>query len=160
MTAHNNPASHSGQCACGASSFTVSGPPVLRLICHCTICQEFNDAAFADVSIYTADNVNLPDNQPISFSTFKKPPAVQRGKCQKCGKPAIEFFHLPVMQDLVMIPSENIAKSVELPAPKVHIFYHRRIADINDALPKVSGPIRSQLAMGRCLLPGLMRNKK
>ena len=145
-----------GQCACGASNFTVTGPPVMRLFCHCTICQEFNNAPFADISVYTAGKVNLPDDNPVAFNTYKKPPAVQRGKCSKCGEPAIEFFHMPLVPDMVLIPSENIAKTVDLPEPKFHMFYHRRVADANDSLPKYSGPMSSHLGSAKIFIASLM----
>ena len=146
-----------GHCECGKSSFTVTGQPVMRLYCHCTICQDFNDAPYADISVYTSGNVDLPADNPVTFSTYKKPPAVQRGKCSHCGKPAIEFFNIPVLPDMVMIPSQNITETVELPEPALHMFYHRRVADMNDNLPKYSGSIGSHLGSAKILLATLLK---
>ena len=47
---------------------------------------------------------------------------------------------------LAFVPIDNYPDQVVLPPPKMHIFYHRRVADVSDALPKYSGQWRSQLA--------------
>jgi len=36
--------------------------------------------------------------------------------------------------------------------PGAHIFYHRRIADEHDSLPKISGYWRSELAVTKMML--------
>jgi hypothetical protein len=45
---------------------------------------------------------------------------------------------------VAFVPSQNFPRSVELPAPDRHIFYHRRVADIPDQVPKLSGYWPSQ----------------
>ena len=143
------------QCQCGATRFTITGKPLVRMFCHCTICQEFNQAAYGDVTIFLAKNVQLQDAAQVSFKRYKSPPAVQRGKCATCQQPVIEQLDLPLMPALTIIPSQHIPAGPLLPAPATHIFYHRRVADIDDQLPKVSGFLRSQLALAGKLLPRL-----
>ena len=45
---------------------------------------------------------------------------------------------------VAFVPSQNFPRPVELPEPDRHIFYHRRVADIADAIPKLSGYWASQ----------------
>ena len=143
------------QCQCGKTKFTIKGDPIIRIACHCTICQEFNKAAFGDVTIFLSKDVTLEDIKTISLRKYKAPPAVQRGKCLECDKPVIEFLDLPLFPSLTIVPSELIPYGPLLPKLSAHIFYHRRVADIDDSLPKISGSIKSQLALSKKLLPGI-----
>ncbi len=139
-------------CKCGETNFSVSEPPLFRLICHCSICQRFNDAAYADVAVFRARDVEQPPKDSVSYERLRPPPNVQRGRCRSCGGPAIELFHAPLMPKLTMVPVGNIAAPEILPDPAVHIFYESRVCDVDDPLPKYSGYWRSQLQFGRLLL--------
>ncbi|MEC8428744.1 MAG: GFA family protein [Pseudomonadota bacterium] len=145
-----------GSCECGAASFKVSAKPLARAYCHCTICQEFNKADYADVSVFLSRDVTLEDPATVAMKSYKKtPPSVQRGKCRKCDKPALEYLDMPLLPGLTIIPSANIAAT--LPEPSMHIFYHRRKRDIQDDLPKHSGFLKSQWCFAKQLLPGIVR---
>mgnify|MGYP000205612909 CR=1 FL=1 len=148
---------HKCQCQCGSTEFTAVGDPILRVICHCTICQEFNDAAYADISIFLSKDVELLNAETVSLQQYKAPPAVQRGKCIACSNPAIEFLELPLFPALTIIPTGTFPDEARLPGPVAHLFYHRRVSDIDDALPKYEGFMKSQFALTRKLLPGLFR---
>ena len=145
------------QCECGNTKFTIQGKPIVRTFCHCTICQEFNNAAYADVTIFLSKDVHLYDKEKVNFKKYKSPPAVQRGKCATCNKPAIELLDLPLFPSLTIIPSENILPGPFLPEASSHIFYHRRVSNISDKLPKYSGFIKSQIAFSAKLLSGIIR---
>jgi hypothetical protein len=143
------------QCECGTTKFTIIGEPIVRIACHCKICQEFNKAAYADITIFLSKDVILEDIKTVSLRKYKSPPAVKRGTCIDCGKPAIEFLDLPLFPSLTIIPSQLIPYGPLLPKLSAHIFYHRRVADIEDELPKISGSVKSQLALSKKLLPGI-----
>jgi hypothetical protein len=144
------------QCRCGDTKFTVSAPAITRFYCHCTICQEFNNAPFSDVVIYRNKDVFLADESTVEFNTYKAPPAVQRGKCKTCDKPAIEFFTMRLLPALVFIPAEVIGKNIQLPDPACHLFYNRRHQDHIDKLPKHSGYLKSQLALTNHILKSML----
>lgn len=146
-----------GQCPCGATTFAVHGGPIIRAICHCEICQAFNSAPYADIAVFLSKNVELPEGSPVAFRTYRPPPAVQRGKCTACDKPAIEFLRIPPLPGFTIIPSVNFREAAFLPEPSLHIFYHRRVADIDDGLPKYSGYWRSQSALASRLVMSLIR---
>lgn len=133
-------------CNCGKTKFQVNGQPKLRMICHCTICQKFNQAAHADVLVYQTKQIIAPDAGVVEFDTYKKPPNVQRGKCAACGQAAIEVFDFPLMPKLTMVPADMFADGAELPEPNAHMFYEKRVADVDDDLPKHNGFLKSQLA--------------
>lgn len=144
-------------CACGAAKFDISLAPLIRLFCHCSICQKFNQANYADVSVFRAKDVELPPPDSVEFETFRPPPAVQRGRCVACATPAIELVHLPPMPKLVIVPSANVQNGNLLPSPGFHMFYDSRVEDIDDRLPKYSGYLRSQSAFMLRLMKAMIR---
>lgn len=147
--------SQTGACACGQAHFTIQGPALLRAICHCSLCQQFNQADYADVVAFRGGDVSLPADAPVRYQTLRPPPAVQRGSCTACGKPAIERLPLPLLPDLIMVPAANLPAEL-LPPVAMHIFYDSRVQDVADTLPKFQGYWPSQLGYLRRLLPGLL----
>lgn len=147
------------QCPCGAVAFSAQRPPLMRFICHCTICQRFNDASHADMVVLLTDDVVPPPDGSVNFGTYRPPPAVQRGKCASCDKPAIEFMRLPIYPGLTFVPTANFPDAQRLPEPCMHLFYEKRAADIDDALPKYQGYLKSQLAFARAVYPAWWRSR-
>jgi hypothetical protein len=146
-------------CPCGKSTFAITSRPFARFVCHCTICQSLYRAPFADVTLLWAKSVVLPETNNIQFKTYRSPPALSRGSCASCGLPAAGFLTVAPFLRLAFIPSRNYPGSYVLPAVALHIFYHSRVGDIDDHLPKCSGYWRSQLAVTKLVLgagfPGL-----
>ena len=143
------------QCGCGASELTVMRPPRMRIICHCTICQRFNDAPFGDVTIMKREEAVLTDESTVSFQRYKSPPAVDRGRCASCDEPFVEYLQLPLLADLAFIPASVLALHMDLEEPSMHVFYETRQDDVRDELPHHRGFLASQWAMTRKLLPAL-----
>lgn len=141
-------------CPCGATKFEIRAAPRLRMLCHCTLCQRFNKAPFADILVYRARDVEMPPSGTVEFTTLKPPPNVRRGKCASCGAPAIETFHAPLLPKLTMVPRTMHRADAELPEPAAHFFYETRIEDAEDALPKHKGFVPSQLAFFKYYLRG------
>lgn len=134
------------KCSCGATSFQTLGAPLFRILCHCTICQRFHNAPFADILAHRAEDVALPPATAVNFDTYKRPPNVQRGKCATCGQPAIAVFTAPVLPKLVMVFRSMFRSEAGLPSPVAHVFYDKRVSDVDDLYPKYEGYIRSQIA--------------
>jgi hypothetical protein len=140
-------------CVCGASHFRVAGDPIGRFFCHCTICREIYRKPFADVTYFWAGSVTLPPNQPIEFRRYRTPPAMRRGTCAKCDNPVLSLLGRGLA--LAFVPSQNFPRPGELPAPDRHIFYDRRVADISDNIPKISGYWASEVHVTQSILAGL-----
>ena len=132
------------------------GRPMLRGFCHCTICQAFNQAPYADITLFRARDVAMPAPDLVEYRAYRKPPALQRGKCIACGGPALEFVQVFPRLKLIIVPSGNILDAGLVPRAALHIFYDRRLADFDDDLPKYTGYWRSQLAFGRKLMASLI----
>jgi hypothetical protein len=143
-------------CLCSEQRVEVTGEPVLRFKCHCLICQKVYGKPFSDVVVVKSSQVSMPPDSSIEFTRHSLPPAVNRGVCPSCNKPVVAFLPLAPFFGLAFIAAENFPESVELPEPVVHLFYHRRIEDANDSLPKSSGYLGSQWAVARHLVPALL----
>jgi hypothetical protein len=135
----------------------VNGTPVLRLLCHCQICQAIYKQPYADVTAFWGGAVSLSEDHSIQFRRYRVPPALRRGTCQSCGAPVVGFLRLAPFVQLAFVPSRNVPVSAALPMPSAHIFYHRRIADEHDSLPKISGYWRSELAVTKLILASSFR---
>lgn len=146
-----------GQCSCKNVSFELKASPLSRVLCHCTICQSFNDADYGDVAIFRAKDVVMPEEDRVNYQAFTKPAIVHRGKCKACAKPAIEYVSLPLTPKLVIVPIASIQDPDLIPEASMHIFYHSRKNEIEDALPKYSGYLKSQMALGLVLIKGMFK---
>ena len=146
-----------GACRCGKARFSIVGRPLLRAYCHCLICQEFNESDYADVTVFYGKDVSLEDEGTVIFRAHQQPPLVKRGKCTSCGKPAVERLNIPLMPSMTIVPSYNFKDAAFLPEPRMHIFYHRRKADVADALPKHSGFLNSQSRFSLALVMAMLR---
>jgi len=143
----------SAHCSCGNVRFDLRAEPRFRARCHCTICQRFNQAAFADIVVFRARDVELPEGGTVDFQTHRPPPNVQRGVCSSCAQPVLERFESVFFPRLRFVPAA-LMKPADLPEVSFDLFYERRVADIDDGRPKYSGYIRSQAAfMSRVLFP-------
>jgi hypothetical protein len=140
------------QCPCGAVRYRVTAAPLFRIICHCSICQRFNDAPLADVLVYRAAAVEQPAPGSVVFDTYRPPPNVQRGHCARCHRAAIERLSVPLLPELVVVPVPVHPAPGSLPEPVGHMFYDSRVEDVDDGRPKHAGYLRSQLAFGKHLL--------
>lgn len=142
-------------CACGASRFRLNTRPFARFICHCAICQAYTGKPCSDVTVLRARDVALADETQVVFKKYRLPPNIVRGSCPSCGKPVVEFG-LAGPARLAFVPTGNYADPSTLPPASMHIFYHRRVTDVHDDLPKHKGYFPSQLAVMGLLFRGLL----
>jgi hypothetical protein len=142
-------------CGCGASRLLIHSEGRARLLCHCSICQRFNDAPFADVVIFRREEAVLADASTVDFQRYKSTMAVDRGKCRACAQPFIEYLKLPLVPAMAFVPAAVLGDAITLPPPALRLFYDKRVADVDDELPRYSGFLSSQVAATRLLLPAL-----
>ncbi len=145
-------------CECKSVSFKVSTQPLMRLICHCSICQSFNNADYGDVLLYFENDVELPDEALLDYQAYRPPPNLQRGKCKKCAKPAVEYMSLlPLIPRVIVVPCAMVQERGILPRPSLQMFYENHKVDYEPTIPKYSGYLPSQLAMIGYMSQGLLK---
>ncbi len=143
-----------GSCSCCSNTYTINHTPIARFICHCTICQEFTGQAFNDVTVLLKSDVNDLKISTTKFRRWKLPPNIKRGLCTRCNKPSIE---MAMNGALVLVPTDNYSDKTALPEPSMHLFYNRRVEDIDDDLPKYNGLLQSQAMMVKALTKGVYK---
>lgn len=137
--------SSEAHCGCGRSRLALAGEVRTRFFCHCSICQAVYRAPCADVLVLGARAVEIRTPDAITFRRLRPPPAVQRGTCRACDAPVVGLLG-PRAIGLAFVPARTVASADALPAPTAHLFYERRSADVDDALPKYAGYWTSELA--------------
>lgn len=145
-----------GCCPCGEASFRVVGRPLTRFFCHCEICQRVYGQGYADVTAFPAGRVHADPDADVRFQRLRPPPALRRGLCAQCNAPVLGLLTLGPGLRLAFVPARNLPPSVPLPEPAAHIFYHRHTTPVADDLPKIRGYWRSELAVSRLILGGLL----
>ena len=144
-----------GACSCGKNHFSILNQPVGRFICHCTICQKYTGNDYSDVLVFLKRdiaNLNITDTE---FKRHKLPPNIRRGLCRSCHKPSIEFG---LLDQYAFIPASNIQNLAQFAPASIHIFYHRRVKEIHDNLPKYNGFISSQLMVSNLIIHGVYQH--
>ncbi|MCV6596768.1 MAG: GFA family protein [Mangrovicoccus sp.] len=147
-----------GSCECGKTHFEIEGEPLFRAHCHCSICQEYHQADYADFMAFRRRKVHWDAKVPQSLKAYKQPPFLRRGHCTECGSTSLETLTLPPFPRLILIPTKRLPKSLPRPTPSLHMFYDCRHADIEDNIPKFSGYLSSQIGFARVLKNALARN--
>ena len=143
-----------GSCSCYSNTYTISHAPIARFICHCTICQDYTGKAYNDVTVLLKSDLSDLDIDKTRFRRWKLPPNISRGLCKRCHKPSIE---MAVGGALVFIPTDNYPDKSALPEPTMHLFYNRRITDVDDTLPKYKGFVQSETMAAKALAQGLFK---
>lgn len=143
-----------GSCSCYSNTYTINAKPGGRFICHCTICQEYTGQAYNDVTVLLKSDVSQLNLIRTKFRRWKLPPNISRGLCTRCNKPSIE---MAVGGTLMLVPTTNYPDVVALPEPSMHLFYNRRVEDMDDNLPKYNGFVQSQAMMVKALAQGLYK---
>ncbi len=138
-------------CPCDTNQFDISGAPMTRFFCHCTICQEKYQAPYADVVLFPLGGLALPESHSIRFGRYKRFGAIDRGMCSQCNQPVMAKAG-EGGKGLAFIAAHNITNAESLPAASMHVFYGTRVADAQDALPKYHHYFSSQFAFLKLLL--------
>ena len=144
-------------CGCGQTQVTVDQPPMLRFHCHCTICQNLYHKPFSDVTVMWANNATLIESKKIEY---RRPGLLlKRGVCTQCEKPIFATMTLFPGIKLAFIPADRYENQARLPLPTAHIFYHRRLEELNDGIPKTVGFIKSELVISWLILKSAIVRK-
>lgn len=132
-------------CSCGANSFSLKGQPVMRAVCHCHYCQDYNQAAYGDFLVYRATQLETESISETRYKSYSKPPLVKRGSCTQCGKPVLEKANIPLFPKLLFVPVVNHPDKDILPAPALQMFSHRRVENPGAHIPSYSGYMGSEI---------------
>ena len=102
----------------------------------------------------------LSDSSDVLFERYRSPSGIQRGTCTNCGNPVVGFLQLAPFVKLGFMPARNFSQGTGLIPSSMHIFYHRKTAEVEDVLPKVDGYFASHFAVFKILIPALARGPR
>ena len=137
--------SHSCQCPCGHSKLEIHGEPIVRFICHCTICQRLYKAPYVDANLYKLDQIELPEDSDISYGKYKRVAAIDRGLCPECNHPVMAKVG-EGEKAYGFVATKNHLDADTLPPAEMHVYYGTRVEDVDDDLPKFGNFITSNWA--------------
>ncbi|KAL5328698.1 hypothetical protein ACEPPN_002200 [Leptodophora sp. 'Broadleaf-Isolate-01'] len=60
-----------GSCLCGAVKFSISGPPLMKLLCHCVSCKKISGSLFQANNFYSISQLTIsPLTDPNAIKTY------------------------------------------------------------------------------------------
>lgn len=148
------------RCACGKSAVIVKAKPRMRYYCHCLTCQEVCQSDFSDNTALRFEEVEIAAGSDIEFKKYEKNGVVERGVCNVCRTPVVDFAQLLPGIKAAFVPGNLYPDQSALPKPNRHIFYHRRTSDVPDSLKKHSGAFSSQVIMVPSMIFSMLRKPR
>jgi hypothetical protein len=89
---------HDGGCLCGAVRYRVEGSPLKAFNCHCTFCQRRTGTAFAQVTVFRDDQVEMNRNLLTEYEhrSDESRRWIRLQFCSRCGTTvAATLEHIP-----------------------------------------------------------------
>ena len=126
----NHPATHAGNCFCGAVEFSVTGSPEVMGYCHCGSCRDWAAAPVNAFTLWHRDKVQITKGAD-KVGRYRKTPLIERQWCTVCGG------HL--LTDILKLQLVDVYAAL-LPTlafnPSVHVHYQEAVLPMRDGLPK------------------------
>jgi hypothetical protein len=124
-------------CDCGTVALEMKGTPRVHAFCHCEDCRALLDVPFHSVTAWDAEKVRVVSGGEETVE-YKYPTLeMTRVFCKHCGE---TLYNTNVMGwrlvSQLLIRKCNNGELPEALQSDGHIFYDRRIVDVDDALPK------------------------
>ncbi|KAL9127893.1 MAG: hypothetical protein Q9217_003329 [Psora testacea] len=135
---------YEGSCHCGKVKYQLSREkPLDAKYCHCHTCQKIHGAPFQWSAIFHKEDINFTHgHHDLGWYESSEKTCVHKLPC----KVSCAYCRTPIMDEgrnmillfptLIDFKSEEDKKNFE---PTCHMFYPRRVLDINDGKPKWSG---------------------
>lgn len=135
-----NPTSTSGDCLCGAVSFSAILPSRWVAHCHCTRCQRAHGAAFVTWAGFDRQNVSIQDREG-SLRWFSAPGGGDRAFCARCGSSL--FFRSDQWPGELHIARALFKQPLDR-EPEMHGYYDTHVdwVVVSDELPRKPAPSR------------------
>ncbi|KAI0271477.1 Mss4-like protein [Gloeopeniophorella convolvens] len=132
-----------GSCFCGAVTYALTAPPVLRAYCHCSQCQRLTGCPFVHTVHFPASAFTWTHDAPVDTFVNPNRPWKTRTRCRTCGATVASRnsktdrvsawgAHFPRDESGRILRWDQVC-------PTAHIFYETRMLDIPDSLSKWTG---------------------
>jgi hypothetical protein len=102
-------------CACGQASITLSAPPALHGVCHCTNCKRRTGSAFGISAYFDKSAVVGTDGETVTYAFRDKQNHDQeRHFCKRCGTTL--FWFISSLPDKIGVAGGCLSES-PMPEP-------------------------------------------
>ncbi len=115
-----------GQCHCGAISYSAEGEPKHHALCHCSDCRHSAGAPMVGWIAFSADKVSVT-GQPV---TYKSSENSRRQFCGTCGT-GLFFTNAEMLPGVIDIQSCTLHDPAAT-APQIHIQTAERLEWMDD----------------------------
>lgn len=124
-------------CDCGAIVLEMAGSPRVHAFCHCEDCRALLDVPFHSVTAWDADEVRVVAGEEDAVEYRYPALEMTRVFCKHCGETVYNtnVMGWRLVSQLLIRKCNNDQLPRELQSDG-HIFYDRRIIDVDDPLPK------------------------
>ncbi|KAL8680269.1 MAG: hypothetical protein Q9224_002172 [Gallowayella concinna] len=135
---------YEASCHCGKVQYQLSREkPLDAKYCHCTTCQKIHGAPFQWAAIFHKDDINFTNGiHDLGWYESSEKTCVHKLPC----KVSCAYCRTPIMDEgrnmillfptLINFKNPEDRKNFDI---SCHMFYPRRVLDINDGKPKWSG---------------------
>ena len=131
-----------GSCLCGTSKYSITGPPIQGIICHCRNCKKFTGGPFAANVWIPKDYFKLDEASAASVTRYADSntdggSTLYRASCKNCGSALfVDIPHYGIVS--VTRGTLDVAEDIETLNPAVEFYYSRRLpwAEINSKTEK------------------------
>lgn len=124
-----------GGCLCGAIRYSVHGPSLGTMFCHCRICQRFTGAPMLAGTVFKRADVTFTQGTPAIFDSSA---IARRGFCSACGTSLFYEGKIGYWTEWIMMMTASLDDPAAEP-PTYHLGIESKLpwVSIHDELPKL-----------------------
>lgn len=126
-----------GQCHCGAVSWTAALPHTIALNCHCNMCRSLSGADYSSWLVLAADQFTLLSGADV-LTAYQASEQFSKTFCRQCGS-TVSCVNDNKFPDHIYVAKGNITSVFDLPAEvQVYTKYKADWLVIDETLPVIN----------------------
>ena len=116
-----------GRCICGQVKYSVSGPVLQVVACHCTLCRRMSGSAFSSYVVVKEQDFSV-DHGKEGLTSYEVTDRTTRHFCAKCGTPVFNLN--PTMYAGLAMLYLGTLEGHEDNAPRINIFCESKLPSV------------------------------
>ena len=97
----------SAHCSCGEVQLTVSGNPVVQLVCHCKECQDFTGYRFVRGAFFKKEDCRIEGQTLVATLVGGTGAEKLHHSCKSCGEPV--YVQVKALNGAVAILADKLS---------------------------------------------------
>lgn len=154
-------AKHTGGCLCGAIRYEISESPMIKINCHCRMCQQWTGSSMLAAATFDSQAVSYTKGTPKLYQSSS---VSERGFCSDCGSSMFtRYFSGGVFDNVIHILIGTLDEP-DIGEPDCHYGTESEISWMHrdDGIPRVriDGEVTEQNALFEKMLAGVADKTK